>query len=44
MFEDAIDYCNQALDIDPNFTKALFRKAKALAFLFHFKESQKILK
>ena len=34
MFEDALQCCDEALAIDPGYSKALFRKAKALAFLF----------
>ena len=34
MYEDALENCEEALKIDTKFIKALFRKAKSLAFLF----------
>jgi len=42
MFEDAVKFCDQALSIDKNHTKSLFRKAASLAYLFEFDESRKI--
>ena len=43
MYEDSLEFSNQALKIDKNNTKATFRKAKSLAFLHQFTESLKIL-
>ena len=43
MYEDALDHCNFALRIDPEFMKAKFRKARALMRLFRFEESLKVL-
>ena len=44
MNEDALEYIQQALDIDSGHVKTLYRKAKALANLFNFDESSKIFK
>ena len=43
MYEDSLDHCNKALKIDPEFTLALFQKAKSLTHLFKFDESTKLL-
>jgi len=43
MYEHALHYSNKALKIDPGHSKSLYRKAKALGFLFKFEESIKIL-
>ena len=39
LFEDELEFCNRALDIDKDHVKSLFRKAKVLAYLFQFKQS-----
>jgi len=36
LYEDAVEYCDIALKINPNHVKSLYRKAKSLAFLFDF--------
>lgn len=43
MFEDALEYSNQALLIEPDNVKALLRNAKSHAFLFEFEKATKIL-
>ena len=42
MYEDALEYANKALEINPKHSKAKFRKGKALSFLFNFQESIEI--
>jgi hypothetical protein len=39
MYEDALEYANLTLDIDPNNYLALMGKAKSLAFLIQFPEA-----
>ena len=43
LYEDALEHCNLALRIDPEFSKAKFRKARALMRLHKFDESMEIL-
>ena len=43
MYEDALYSANAALHYDRDHSKTLFRKAKALAFLFYFREAIYIL-
>ena len=38
-YEDSLEYCNKALEIDEEHEKSLFRKAKCLAYLYRFDES-----
>jgi len=44
LYEDALAYANKALEIDPAHYYSLFRKARALCFLFEFEESIKLFK
>ena len=44
MYEDALEFCHFALYIDKDHVKSLYRKAKALAYMFQFEESKFILK
>ena len=39
MYEDALENAEEALKIEEDFKKSLFRKATALAFLFEFEQS-----
>jgi hypothetical protein len=43
MYEDAVEMCQCALELDPKHYKSLYRQAKSLAFLFQFEEAKKIL-
>jgi len=44
MYEDALTNVELALKIEKDFKKSLFRKAKALAFLFEFEQSYSLFK
>lgn len=44
LFEDAIEFCNKILAIEKDHVKANYRKAKALAGLYEFKESIEFFK
>ena len=35
-YEEAIDYASQSIDIDPNFSKSILRKALAQAYCHQF--------
>ena len=39
MYEDGIEYCNKALEIDPDNIKAKLGKAYSYAYLFMFQQS-----
>jgi FK506-binding protein 4/5 len=41
-WREAIEFCDKALDIEPQNQKALYRKGKALALLQEWDESKKI--
>jgi tetratricopeptide (TPR) repeat protein len=42
MFEDALEYCDEATKLDPYHFRAHYRKARALAFLDEFDHSEQI--
>ena len=44
LHEDALKFSNLALFNDPQHVKSKFRKAKCLAYLFEFDESEAIFK
>ena len=44
LYEDALEFALKALEINPDHQKSLFRKGKALMFLFEFQEAEKIFK
>jgi len=44
MYEDAIEFCDFALEIDKDHIKTLYRKARSLAYLFQFADSIDILR
>ena len=44
MYEDALDYCNLALEADKDEEEVKYIKAKVLSYLFKFKESIKLFK
>ena len=44
MYEDAVQYCDIALEFDKDHVKTSLIKAKSLAFLFKFEESITIFK
>ena len=43
MYEDSLEFSNQALKIEPDNYKALCRNAKSQAFLFEFEKAAQIL-
>ena len=43
LYEDAITFCDTALDLDEKHYKTRLRKAISLAYLFEFKQSREIL-
>ena len=44
MYEDALENAEEALKIQKDFRKSLYRKATALAFLFEFESSYSLFK
>ena len=44
LYEDCLQYCDIALQIEQDHIKSIYRKAKSLAFLFDFESSRKIFK
>ena len=40
LYEDAVSVCDVALKLDKYHLKTVYRKAKALAYLFDFEQSQ----
>ena len=44
LYEDALDHCNLALEIDKDEEEVKYIKAKVLSYLFKFKESIKLFK
>jgi hypothetical protein len=44
MWEDALEHCDEALELDKKHRKTLYRSAKCLAFLFKFDLSINLLK
>jgi len=44
MYEDALESVEEALKIQKDFRKSLYRKATALAFLFEFEQSTSLFK
>jgi len=43
MYEDSLEFSNQALKIDPDNHRALLRNAKSLGLLYEFEKATKIL-
>ena len=43
-YEDCLEYCEKALEIDDEHDKSLYRKAKCLAYLYQFDKSIKCFK
>ena len=44
LYEDSVECCNNALKIDKESKRALYRKAKCLALLLDFNQSVEIFK
>ena len=44
LYEDALEFAEKALMLQQNHQKSLFRKGKALMFLFEFEKAEEIFK
>ena len=44
LYEDALEFADKALMLQQDHQKSLFRKGKALMFLFEFKKAEEIFK
>jgi lipoprotein NlpI len=43
MYEDSLEFCNKALEVDPNHNKSTMNKTISLTYLFEFEHAKMIL-